>query len=225
LTDDDKENLLVLGDSHTQVFKSGRFPHNFPQFNWDVLTVIGATISGIDNPNSKTNAMQIYNERLEKRDFSKVILQLGEVDIGFVMWFKSQRDAIPISEYFDLTLTKYQEFIEKVRSYCENVMVVSVPLPTIRDGETLGKVANQRSNIHATQEERTKLTLKFNSLLKAYCESTCILYLDLDYVSLGDDGLVSDRLRNKDKADHHYCKFAYSEVLVENLKKVIANGW
>ena len=221
MTTADKKNLLVLGDSHTQVFKSGRFPHNFPQFNWDVLTVIGATISGIDNPNSKTNAMQIFTERLDKRDFSKVILQLGEVDIGFVMWFKAQRDATPIEEHFNVTLSKYQEFIEKVKDYCENVIVLSVPLPTIRDGEIIGKVANQRSNIKATQAERTELTLRFNRYLKAYCGTKGILFIDLDAISLGEDGLVNDKLRNKDKADHHYCKFAYSEVLVDNLSKAL----
>ena len=217
--------VLALGDSHTEVFKSGKFPNNFPNHKWDVLTVVGATISGIDNPNSKTNAMQLFSDRLKKRDFSKVILQLGEVDIGFVMWFKAQRDGVPVEDYFDLALKKYQAFVIDVKSYCENVMVVSVPLPTIRDGEALGKVANQRSSIKASQRERTEFTLLFNRRVKEFCRTQNIGFLDLDSSSLGEDGLVSDILCNKNKTDHHYCKFAYSAMLVEKLKKAKSNGW
>jgi hypothetical protein len=216
-----KKSLLVLGDSHTQVFRSGQFPMNFPNYSWDVLTVIGATISGIQNPNSKTNAMQIFLERLNKRNFEKILIQLGEVDIGFVMWFKSQRDKEPIEIYFDLTISMYQSFINTVRTYCEDIVIVSVPLPTIKNGEQIGKVSNQRSNIKATQQQRTNVTLKFNEKMKVFCSDKEIEFLDLDLLSIGTNGLVDDRLLNKDRADHHYCKFAYSKLLVEQLSKLL----
>lgn len=219
------EKLLVLGDSHTQVFRSGKFPINFPEYDWDVVSVVGATISGIDNPNSKTNAINIFMERLAIRDYSKVILQLGEVDIGFVMWFKSERDALPVEHYFSLTVQKYCEFILLVKMYCEDILVVSIPQPTIKDGETPGKVANQRSSIKATQIERAEQTIKFNETLAKFCKGQDIKFLDLDPYSIGADGLITDELLNPKKTDHHYCKFAYSKLLVEQLKKAQKNGW
>lgn len=216
-----KKKLLVLGDSHTLVFKSGQFPMNFPYYDWDVLSVIGATISGIENPNSKTNAMNIFFDRLAKRDFDKIIIQLGEVDIGFVMWFKSQRDKMPIETYFAITLNQYQKFIKIIFDYCKEILIVSVPLPTIKDGETLGKVSNQRSNIVASQLERTEKTLLFNRKMKEFCIEQKIGFLDLDLLSLGEDGLVDEFLLNKNKADHHYCKFSYSKLLVNQLEKFL----
>ncbi len=37
-----------------------------PWYKFKVVSVLGATVSGLENPNSKTNAVNIYNEALKK---------------------------------------------------------------------------------------------------------------------------------------------------------------
>jgi hypothetical protein len=216
-----KQNILVLGDSHALVFQSGQFPLNFPKYNWEVQAIIGATISGLENPNAITQAMPKFKERLNKGGFDRLIIQMGEVDIGFVMWFKSQKYNEPVEGFFELCVSKYQEFLLILLTYCNDIFVVSTPLPTIKDDESLGKVANQRNSIKVSQKERTKFTLAFNQRIKDMSSILGVVYLDLDSASLEDNGLVAEKLINSNKSDHHYCKFAYSKMLVSELRDLL----
>lgn len=51
------QNILVIGDSHTQVFKYCNDKNT--DYHFDVQKVSGATAQGSVNPNSKTNALKI----------------------------------------------------------------------------------------------------------------------------------------------------------------------
>lgn len=57
-----------------------------------VFHVPGATISGIDNPSSKTQSHNIFKSAIDKYKgkIRKCIVLLGEVDTGFVLWYKQE---------------------------------------------------------------------------------------------------------------------------------------
>ena len=84
-------NIIVLGDSHALVSMSRRFRRYFPLTKFDVCSVGGATTSGLDNPNSLTAAYEMFSNKLSSvPENSIVIVMLGEVDTGFVIWWRSQ---------------------------------------------------------------------------------------------------------------------------------------
>ncbi|MGH9623735.1 MAG: hypothetical protein ACRD4G_05280 [Bryobacteraceae bacterium] len=103
------------------------------------------------------------------------------------------------------------------------VLCISVPLPTIKDGHNEGIVANARRHVHASQADRTRLTIEFNKSMARFCQGCGIRYLDLDAGSIGDDGLVAETLLNADPTDHHYDPRAYARMLTGHLKSVFAS--
>jgi len=214
-----KKRYLVLGDSHSMVFDYPLFRIQFPFKYFDVNPVQGATISGIENPNSKTNAHNIFKAKLRHtKKVNKIILLIGEVDTGFVIWYKAEKHNIDEKIILNETIKKYKSFINYCGRYAP-VIVVSAPLPTIKDDNNWGEIANLRKEIKANQQKRTQLTLDFNKSIKMFCVESNIEFIDLDKYSLGQDGLVHPYLLNRNKNDHHYDKRKYSFLLGKNIRK------
>lgn len=212
------EKNLVLGDSHSTVFKSRWFKIRYPLKQFDVCNILGATASGLENPNSKTQAYRAFSDKLNSGiDYDRVIILLGEIDTGFIIWYRSQKYGIPVEETYKKTLKVYTNFVNNVAKH-NKVIVISAPLPTISDNNDWGEVANLRKEIKVSQLKRTNLTLKFNKEVEKYCLSNGIDYLNLDAQSLGQDGLVKKTLINKNKLDHHYDIRKYLKIIFKNLK-------
>lgn len=212
--------ILVLGDSHTPIFNHPRFKTSFPELSFNVVTVIGATASGLENPNTKTRAYPIFKDALQRSSARTVIVMLGEVDTGFVIWYRAEKYRESVSAMADRAIASYSRFLLELSTRRE-VVCISTPLPTIQDGNDWGDVANARREVTATQTERTALTLQFNQAMQAFCKENGIRYVMLDDESLGESGLIRDELLNRDPSDHHYDADRYSRLLVEKLAGAI----
>ena len=213
--------MLVLGDSHTLVFKHDLFRLAFPLTRFEVCSVGGATVSGLENPNSKTQALQTFHAALERVPTgTKTILMLGEVDTGFVIWYRAKKYNDSVECMLEQATANYVKFIDQVAQKCSPI-VVSTPLPTIRDGENFGEVANQRKAVTSSQQERTALTVHFNQMVEAYCEKNRVPFLNLDEVSSGRDGLVLSTLLNPDESNHHYKSLAHAQMMIPRLRKFL----
>lgn len=211
------ETLLVLGDSHAAVFDHWWFRLSFPTKAFETCIVGGATASGLENPNSRTQAGALFDEALNKRRYDKrIIVLLGEVDTGFVIWYRAEKYHASVSEMLTQAVTNYTRLLTKIKQYGSPI-VISTPLPTIQDNTTWGEVANLRRKIHATQLERTILTLQFNQAVKQFCNDNGISFVSLDAESLGRDGLVNPQLKNRDPCNHHYDSFRYARLLSRKL--------
>ncbi len=214
------QEILVLGDSHTPIFNHGLFKEKFPDLFFNVLTVIGATASGLENPNSKTKAYPIFREAINESTAKQVIVMLGEVDTGFVIWYRAQKYQESVAAMMGKAIESYSRFLLELTMSFE-VVCISAPLPTIQDGNDWGDVANARREVTASQVKRTALTLDFNRIMQQFCAQNDIRYIMLDALSLGDGGIVKAELLNNDCSDHHYDPEQYSRLLVEGLMGVI----
>lgn len=214
-----KKKVLVLGDSHTNVFTKKFKREYFNSIDWHVIQVHGATLSGLSNPNSKTRTIEKFTNALNDNKYDAIIINLGEVDCGFVIYFYAERDNICEYSAANKALTNYCKLIKEARAVCKNIYIISTPIPTIPDGVTHGDVANARKSIKATQLARTNLTLWFNEKVKEICSEIDynINYIDLDKDVLSKSGLVRDVYLNKFQADHHYDIQAYCELLERRL--------
>jgi hypothetical protein len=222
--DTDPQDILVLGDSHAVVFEHPLFGQCFPNVTLQPTIVYGATASGMENPNdSKTQAYPLFMRTLAENAAPKVIVTLGEVDTGFVIWHRAVKYQESIHAMMDRALRAYMKLLEEI-SATRDVLCLSTALPTIRDGTCWGEVANLRKEVTATQRERTALTLVFNHRIQAFCLRRRIDYLMLDPVSLGADGLVREELRNPNPGNHHYEAESYASLIIPRLAAFVARG-
>ena len=78
--------LLALGDSHLDALKYAADLGVLSVRSSCFLIVPGATVVGLRNPNSLTDAVNIFRTSLFNQPVnSHVIIHLGEVDCGFVI--------------------------------------------------------------------------------------------------------------------------------------------
>ena len=209
--------ILVLGDSHVAVFHNIRFLIAFPFTRFEVVSVGGATASGLENPRSKTQANKIFKEALYTKRYDHIIVMLGEVDTGFVIWYRAKKYNESVEKMFSQAVQNYCKLIETLR-FKAPVTVISTPLPTI-DDSSRGEVAHARKEITASQVERTDLTIYFNTTIQNYCQQHGINYINLDKLSLGPNGIVKNELKNKKPTDHHYDSNKYALLIIQELKK------
>ncbi|MBU2915206.1 hypothetical protein [Reichenbachiella agariperforans] len=217
------QRVHVLSDSHGVVYESMQ-----SSFFYQLKTKIvhGATITGIQNINSKTQAKKKFYEYIDKEisvnDF--IIFQLGEVDCGFTVWFKNKRDGKSFDKLLDRMLENYHALIEEAYSKQLNkkrLLITSTTLPTISDNQDWGEVAHKRKGINANQYERTQLTLKFNSKLRDLCSLHGYTYIDFDkYLLNPTTGIVHDYYKHENKLDHHLDPRKISQVITKELSSL-----
>jgi len=214
------QEILILGDSHSPIFNHPLFKEKFPNLAFNILTVIGATASGLENPNTTTQAYPVFREAVRQSAAKQVIVMLGEVDTGFVIWYRAQKYQESVATMMDKAIASYSRFLSELNRNFE-VVCISTPLPTIQDGNDWGEIANARREVTASQVERTALTLEFNRIMQKFCLQNDIRYIMLDDLSIGDGGIVKAELLNSDCNNHHYDPDQYSRLLVEGLTGVI----
>ncbi|WP_426234026.1 SGNH/GDSL hydrolase family protein [Pseudomonas sp. TWP3-2] len=212
--------VVVLGDSHASVFNSEKMRELFPKYSFEVTSVGGATVSGLKNPNAATQAMPQFTSALEATTATRVIVMLGEVDTGFVIWYRAQKHGSSIYQMLQMAVDNYQKLLRDINR-THHVICVSTPLPTIRDGMDWGEVANLRKEVKASLAERTRLTLEFNNLMGKFCASEGISYLDMDSLSMDASGNLKESLRNPDPSDHHYDPSAHASMIAPLLAPIL----
>ncbi|ENM3904400.1 hypothetical protein EFU53_002957 [Vibrio cholerae] len=217
-----RKKILIIGDSHSLVFNSLRMRIKLAQYNIKVCSVGGATASGLENPNSKTQAYPIFKSFYDEEHSTahRIIVSLGEVDTGFVIWYRAMKYGASENEMLDIAVKNYQTFLRNINKD-KNLICISTPLPTIGDNLVVGEVANKRKEIKANQLERTRLTLEFNKRIKTFCHLENIIYVDLDAFSISTDGIVKKELLNANPFDHHYSTRAYSNILAKALRPLL----
>lgn len=223
-----RRRLVVncLGDSHTAVFKSYSIRGRgvLQDVRLRVTTVTGATAFGLSNPNSKTNAIKIFKRELNFIPKNQMlVLLLGEVDCGFLVWYRAAKYGTSVEVQMKESLRRYADLLKYASDKgLVKVAVFSVPPPTIGDGCQSGLVANQRKSITATQLQRTHMTQKYNAELKKIVFSFGFDFIDVsDELIDSDTGLVRPELKNNDASDHHLDSSLVAPIYASGLKRFI----
>jgi hypothetical protein len=212
--------VVIVGDSHAFVFDRYQFKKAFPKYFFSMAIVRGATVSGLKNPRSKTQAMPIFRSKIQNSKAKIAIVLLGEVDTGFVIWYRAEKYQTPVESMLEMAVKNYCNLLTEI-SQKARVICISTPLPTIEDDNDWGEIANLRKEVKATQLQRTNLTLEFNQAMQTFCTENNMIYISLDRDSLGENGLVDPYLLNKDRNDHHYDREKYTNLLIDRLKPIL----
>jgi hypothetical protein len=213
-----REHVLCLGDSHTAVFRDVKIPGL-----WFLPHGVGgATASGILNPLNKSESFKIFTGRLQRAPrWQNVLLLLGEVDCGFLIWHRARRLGLGVTEQLTLTLDAYAAFIGRVvDDGFARVMVLSAPPPTISDYPEgkLGPVARLRSDVTASLIDRTDLTLRFNQELSERCAAVGATFVDVTTRCIdGETGVIRPEFVRANSSNHHLARAPYSQLISESL--------
>lgn len=210
----------VFGDSHTEVFQYIDKHKLVKNRRFNVTLVGGATAQGMRNPNSKTNSLGIFSEKIKSlKKTASLIFLLGEVDTGFVIWYRATKYNESIDTQLQQSIDQYFDFLcELKKRGFHNITIVSAPLPTIQDNQDWGEVANARSEVKATQMERTKLTIRYNNLLSQKCRQNDFKFLNTDDRLLDKKtNIIKERFLNKDRTNHHLDLDEYSKIIIEKI--------
>jgi hypothetical protein len=216
-------HAVWVGDSHAKV---GHFLNreNLPGgVRYAVRAVQGATTRGLVNPNSKTNALEIFQRRLSRAPaWQPLLFQLGEVDCGFVVWLRLQELGEPIHEQVRTVIDRYLRFLDRIRKQHPHVHVVSCPPPTVRGDYAWPEVNNARSRVKVPLEERTALTVEYNSLLSDACAGEGLPFIDVTSDTLdATTGIVQERFRAANPGEHHLSAEAHGPLIAEKLAPLI----
>lgn len=216
-------NILVCGDSHTRVFKHC----NLKQFEFifDVCEVGGATAQGAVNPNSKTDALNIFFAKINNTNADKLMIMLGEVDCGFLIWVRSKRHNINIDEQLNNSVNNLFQFLNDVKTNknykSEDIIILGAPLPTIKDSTDKKFLNGARSEVDVSQLTRTIKTIEYNNLLKNKCNEYGYKYIDITNYIISDDGIVSDKYLNDNPNDHHLDNEKTYNFWITKLKDIL----
>lgn len=200
-------NILVCGDSHTGVFRYSNTKQSKYKFN--VCEVGGATALGLVNPNSKTNALPIFSKTLQNIKADKIIIMLGEVDCGFVIWVRAKRYNIPVDEQitesiYNLFSFIQQEIINNNKYKPRDIIIAGSILPTIRDNTDKNFLGGARSEVDVSQKIRTIKTIEYNNILKMKCNEHGYEYIDItNYILDKNENIVKSIFLNKNAHNHH----------------------
>lgn len=213
-----QKKVFVFGDSHTEIFQYINETQPFCRIFFEVKGIGGATAQGLRNPNSKTNALKEFESVLTHVPTgSRLFFLLGEVDTGFVIWYRAQKYNESVEEQLELAVTSYFQFIDKYKNK-HNITVMSAPLPTIEDGQTWGEIANARSEVKASKLERTNLTLRYNTKLAEQCKLRNIRFLDFDKdLTDPNTGMIKSYFKNSDPNNHHLDIKKYSDLVLNRI--------
>ncbi|CAO3421442.1 hypothetical protein [Azospirillum doebereinerae] len=211
-----------VGDSHVQSFEIAatfgllRRPSRF-------LIVPGATAVGLRNPESRTQAIACFQKALLPVLPGVVpVIQLGEVDCGFVIWWRAQTHGECVEAQLAASVAAYAAFVDSLlgAGYGRVVVTGAVP-PTIRDGQTWGRVARARHAVTVSQRDRTDLTLRYNQRLAELAVRLGLPYADISARVLdAGTGLLADAYRNPDARDHHLHPIQGAHVWAEAINSL-----
>ena len=159
----------------------------------------GASVYGITNINSQTKAYKKFKDAVQNRDYEKIIVTLGEVDIAFTLWMLSQKQNKPVEELLKISLERYKGFLKFLSEFAP-VIVISTPLPTVKETEECDdSISGIRKQINVSQKEKTKLALKFNKEIKKFVNTQPKMkYVDLTAFALDNKTqVVKEWLKNR----------------------------
>jgi hypothetical protein len=218
-------NILFFGDSHARLYIKKGANKIQNDIKFDCCIAVGATAQGAVNPNSKTKALNIYRQCVERKknnDYNYIAIMLGEVDCGFVIWYRAKKYNETIQEQTQLAVNNLEEFLKKdiEKNFAsEKIVVVGATLPTIKDNTDKRFLSGARSEVDATLRERIDCTFEYNKQLEIMANRRDYLYFDISEETFDKENYsVFPQFLNQNPHDHHFNPLSAAPLFVEKFR-------
>ena len=219
--------VLFFGDSHVEEYIENGVNEIQNEMKFDTCYVYGATAQGAVNPNSKTQALSIFRENLERKknnNYDYVGVMLGEVDCGFLIWFRAKKYNKTVHEQIMLAVNNLEEFlkndVEKVFSR-DKIVVVGATIPTIKDNTNKKFLRGARKRVTASLRERIDCTFEYNKQLAIMAKKNNYRYFDISNETLDRENCcVFPQFLNREPYNHHFDSHAVAPIFVDKFKQL-----
>lgn len=213
--------FYVFGDSHTEVFSYINLTRKEELFK--IVRVDGATALGMVHPKSKTNALELFMREingLHKK--SRLIFLLGEVDLGFLLWYRNIKLNLDVSHEMEISISNYITFLSKLKQRgFKNIYVMSPSPPCISDDFIETQMNLLRREIKINQVERVKLAKVYNETLKTKVLELRMGFIDLFPMLIDEQAhVVKKEYIKDDKNDHHLESSTYSQLVFDQIDQL-----
>ena len=213
-----RAHAIFIGDCHLRVIhravQTGEATTLIPHAWCDPCIVGGATAHGLANPNSESQAGNIFRRRIEFAEkWQHLVFMLGEADTGFMIWYRTHQLGESIAKLGE-SLDPYLAFLREVHEQgFEKMIVLSSPA-------TPGHRRIRRQKFEVTQEDRTELTMRWNQEL-ADRAGDMYTYVDVTTPTLDPaTGLVKPEYIDPHDQDHLLSE-PYGLVIAEQLRPLL----
>jgi hypothetical protein len=216
--------LHFIGDSHTEYLRNAVDHGYFAGSETTMCMVGGATAVGMRNPKSVTNALEKMLQSVVDLDRRTVIImQLGEVDCGFVIWYRARKYGETIEHQLDAALAAYSSFVVKLLVLgFARIILTGATLPTIKDDHPWGEIADLRREISVSIQERTQLTLRYNQSLRIIAHQLGVGFVDISAALIDPaTGIIKDAYRHPNPRNHHLHPVLGARLWGEHLTKAL----
>lgn len=200
--------VCVIGDSHVRPLKV------IPWIN--LLSISGATLSGVINPASKTDARNQIERYIGKvASGSTVIFCLGEVDVGFLWLAKSNQNLSNIDEVMDIGVANYKTFVDGIRKSRPDlsIKIANVIPTTMTDIKLKKSKIELRREINISYADRLLLVQRCNEKISNSFDDVVDLY------SCFIKNMESSRYWHFNSRDHHFDSRFYVCCFLEAIKR------
>jgi len=210
------ELIKAIGDSHTSIFDA----YTGSDYIFEQTRVHGATARGAINPKTKTDSLRIFKEGLSGTIANRVIIGLGEVDCGYIIWYKNKHDGISledgIKQSMDGLFTFVKQEVEKIYQPSQIILMASIP-PTIEDNTDPRFLEGRRSDVNPTLKQRADLTRDWNRLLEKRCKDEGYRCMNINNYIIDSNDRVKNTYRNNNPWDHHLLEHAALPIILDIL--------
>jgi hypothetical protein len=205
----DLNNLIALGDSHVDLFKS---------VTDKVCKVGGATAYGISNVHSRTDSRNTFTLFLNICPSSTPIISLGEVDCNALIW-KIDVNYLP---YLKMAVRNYMSFLDL---FDREFIVSSVILPAVFSYQSKEYQLRygSRRNISACLQTRINTVNLFNSMLESRCNNSIHHFLDITSDTKSPNGSLNMKFA-KSPIDPHLDVNLMAPIIRKKLDEIISNN-
>lgn len=217
---EDAKYIKVIGDSHTSIFDG----YQGDEFFFKQVRVHGATARGSANLKTKTNSLELFREGLKGKKADKIIIGLGEVDCGYVIWWQNKFKQKSIEDALNESIDGMFNFIENEVSpiYKANeIILMSVIPPVIEDNTNSKFLEGRRSEVNPSLDERLALTNVWNSKLANRCKELGYYCINMNTKLLDENNRVKKEYRNPNEWNHHLWESSTISVFLEEAKSIL----
>ena len=221
-TNENAISILLLGDSHAEAISG----YTGEDFYVDRFTCHGSTARACLRSDSKTKAFRIFKYGIENTNSDAVVISLGEVDCGYVIWLKHQTSGIPINDLFNESISNFMDLIKLhiFQKFNPNkTFVMTIPpafIVTNTDNRFLG---GERSLVDPTLEERKSLIKKWNQRIVEESKKLKFNVLDInDKIINKSNGEIIAKYKTPNEFNHHLWPYTTAPLFIDEIRNKLA---
>jgi hypothetical protein len=215
--------VLVIGDSHVESFRTIRRRRLLPRVWVDTAIVRAASAMGIANDASHTGALQQFRAVLARVPTSRqLIVILGEVDTGRLLWVRAERDGTAVDVQLHRSFTNYTAFLAELLAAGRPVAVGAIAPQIVHERDLPKSAAWLRRTLTVPLTDRIAVTRSYNALLRAWCAEHGAAFLDWEADSVDPvSGAIRDELRPVHPYDNHPNPATYAPVAARHIAALL----